>query len=343
MNAELPQSEVSQTGDTPEERRERAMHIINFLHKSGMLEDMNSERKKTEFLKSLTPESAVVLLERLQGVLIGTPINDRAIFTDMGTVRNPDTNEALYVPPSPSNQYACIEKIILPTLQKVSLVEASEIAATEINLLHMFSDGNGRLGRLAYLLLNPNFKIDDSEECIATMVEYLSDRKKSLNYDPSLIEEEIRNVIAAHGDYGKEFFQITDIVNLPNSKYGPDDDVTGASPNEMATACLASMMRGDKFDAIVGVREYLFRTQKKPSAFLVSNGPDTNAVDLTKFLETIQTKEQLTLFLGCRDIPKIKRIQIVADMYMSPNRYPSPMPGMNLKNYFRKRVQETAQ
>ena len=139
---------VSYNESTLENKKQGIEHAIDFLQRTGVFEMCADDEKKKQIIENLTTDEAVSFLERLNGIFIGMPIDDREALGNSGRLVSLVSGEAAYIPPEkPAIQKELIDRIILPTMKELDLDDAAVYAATNINLLHLFPDGNGRLAR----------------------------------------------------------------------------------------------------------------------------------------------------------------------------------------------------
>jgi len=132
--------------DTQENRERQAEKLLEFLDRSGIAEKINSSLDdKSGFVENLSAKEAEKLLQSLNGIIIGLKLGDRSIYEFSGTVFDSETKEPLRAPATPMMQKHLLADIILPAIKTLKPEDVPEVLATEINHLHMFQDGNGRL------------------------------------------------------------------------------------------------------------------------------------------------------------------------------------------------------
>ncbi len=332
--------------DTEEIRHEQAKKLIEFLSRSGILEKLNSTPDRVSLINSLDTDTIEDLLERMNGIIVGTPISERKIFEFPGMVVDPVTDIPVYLPADKDGQKQLLEKVVIPGVKDLPPDEIPEVLATEINLLHMFQDGNGRLARLIYLLTQPGIKMVDSEENIAIIEKYLTQRNDVINFDASFIEGDLLEIMSKSSTLkDKRVFSVVDTINVPKLE-GDLTDYHFDNSQPLKTRVgqeISFRLAVQPVDTLISLREFLFGRYINVFFPLVpGEKPGTYSIDCEKLIDSIKTEMDLGYLVTYFTLTKTMRVSIVLDMYKNPNKYPSQVPGMNLKDYYRATIYNNA-
>lgn len=329
MEKKFPSSQISDL----ENREKTSKRVIEFLKRIGFFELANDPIKKEKFIQeNLTIDKVEPILERLNGIIIGAPTNHREIYKNSGQVSSSEDRKVLYVPPHPGTQKVLLETMVLPAIKKLPLEDAAVLAALEINLLHMFPDGNGRLSRLVYLLMQPSTEVTDTPEGISLIESSLSERKGSLNFNPAFIEEELNEEvfkfsISKHPD-----------VLLVNSALALDQSQRKLATNEnsqMAFDILALALRDDGFDVTIGLREFIFKEKSQNADQYLIKRPDGSfTINTLKILNEVHQQSDIQNLINYLNLTKTIRIRIAADIFLRPEKYKSKEENVTLRDHF---------
>lgn len=337
--------------DTPENREHQAEKLIEFLNKSGIAEKINSSLDdKSGFIESLSKKEAEKLLQSLNGIIIGLKMGDRSIYEFSGHVVDPE-GQPIRLPPNRDAQENIFGKVVLPNIKNLKPEDVPEVLASEINLLHMFQDGNGRLGRIVYLLTKPGFKVDSSEESLATMRKYLTGREGALNFSPDILERDFAELILDSSIASKnpKILRVLGLTNIPENIPNLDlnagrEDYAGLSYSERLLMRLKFLYSVEPVDTVFGAREFLFWKYKQPNSFLVEDKENSAyAINCKKLAESIKSKEDEKMLMTAMQVAKRLRATTIVDIYQNPDKYPSRLPGVNLKTYFQQEVAKNAE
>ena len=342
----LSPDDLTMAEETDANRSQQAEKVIEFLLRSNLLDNVDSPDKKKELLSKLTPENMEDILERLNGIIIDMPIHQRSIYEHVAVVVDPETHKPIYIPPHPSIQKKIVRELIIPNIHKLPPDEVAEVVASEINAIHMFPNGNGRLARIVYLLLKPDFIIDKSDECLATMSHYLTKREGALNFDPSIIENDIRETIfdrtSGNDLWSDRTYEVINLKEITDS-IGEDYENETSIHSKILTR-LSYLYSVTPFDVLVGLRKYLKLTKGGSVAdFLVKDvEKDTFAIDAKKVADSIKNQQGYNNLFETLEAAKILRARVLIDMYIHPNQFPSSIPGVSLKEHYQREVAKRA-
>jgi hypothetical protein len=323
--------EIVYNEQTVHNRKEGIEHTIEFLDRTGVFEVCADDKKKREVLDNLTREQALSFLERVNGILIGLPIDDREALEYSSNVIRGDTKEVVYMPVDNKDlQEQVIDKQILPALKELDLDDAAIYAATCINLLHMFPEGNGRLGRLINFMFCSDNADLFAEEGFKMLRRILVKRGGVLNCDPSLIEPEVKDIIEER--VRGEDFKDTSIHFIPLKREGVNDgDITISNVSRQYFETRAQI---DAEDFNLGIIAYLSRNKADVDSFKKDDGLE---IDIDVFLNSVQTREQLIdLYISYQSI-KTLRYKIFTQLFTSPQKFQTEN-GMTLKELFESRI-----
>lgn len=324
--------------DSPENRELTAQRIVTFIKKTGIWEKAHDPLKRDEFIsKILKPKSAEKFLERLNGIIVGTPIYQRKIYEHARGVINPETGELFHEASLPQFQEIIFNEIIIPTVNKLEPADAAEFSAAAINLLHSFQDGNGRLARVVYFLMEPDFGKLDEEVAMEHLKESLGPKKRGINFNPGLIYPELNHSVSkVTSCKDKRVFQTEDIANFERiEKESALLEEKIAEDNATKYAIARTIIEA-RFDSIIGSREYVFsKPQSEIEKFLVVD-KNTNKISINAdtLMDDMDSPENMGRWVNCYEKSKAWRIHCLADIFLNPDDYPSEEEGKNLKEYF---------
>lgn len=172
--------------------------LYKFLERSGFSDTLCDSELFRDWVEQLSFEEFQEHLVRLNGIVRGIPISARKVDGEDVHVGN-EMMGIGFLPPHPDDKL----ELLRETFEKVKTMENVEDRGLLLYLttqyLHLFNDGNGRLGRLLYYLTN---KAQDSSR---------------------ITPEEMRGLLAHDGDSGpgrdvfyKEVKLPSDISNIIN-------------------------------------------------------------------------------------------------------------------------------
>lgn len=325
---------------TKENRKKGAEHVIEFLEQSHLVETFTSTEKKQELLANFTREQILAFLERLNGSLIGMPIEEREAFVYQSSVVNygETKKKHIYTPPDPKAAEKIIDTIVLPTLKELTeldMNEAAEFAAICINLLHMFPDGNGRLSRLVHaLLVEYNFDYFTARHR-KEFEETLYNRKKHFTCDPSIIKNEINEIIESSILHSSSFLPL-------KIDYSGPLTITEADPKlKREKEQVAHLYEIDKTDFQLGILWYMRKVNPQYAEHCTSDEEYLH-VNVQDLFNSITTKNALDQLYISYQVVKKLRFNVFRQLFLTPNAFPSPVPGVNLKKYFESKIVQIA-
>jgi len=180
------------------------------------------------------------------------------------------------------------------------------------------------------------------------MKKYLTGREGVLNFDSGLLEGDFRRIISQSSNCrDSRVFRVTEIANIPEDTpdfYSLDEnDPRRKNIREMMMMSAKEINSSEPFDALIAFRETLFLRRKNPMDFLVpGREKGTYAVDCKKFVDSMDSRADFQCLELGFNFSKKMRAQIILDMYRRPDKYPSIIPGVNLKTYYQNLVAEIA-
>lgn len=313
---------------SPEGRRIMAERVLTFLKKTGTLELLKDAEERDRFFEKQTAQDLLHFMERLNGVVTGIPIKPREVNpNDMGMIGNDVGDMIVYVAPRPVASKQIFESDIFPKLKELPLHEAASLLATEINLMHIFPDGNGRLARLMFLLLAPLSEKAGPGARETLIEEAIESRAEAYNWSPGLIGEETNELLRE--------IMIKEDGHLSHVK--SSNGILEVSPllNEKDSANLYGMERLDPQDFFLASLIFLKSDRKYRSERYVIKGTEERGdmIDTKKLFENI-TSSQVTELASCYEKVKLRRLTLFAEIYKEPERFKSIFEKANLKQYY---------
>lgn len=328
--------------DSPENRELTAQRIVTFIKKTGIWEKAHDPLKRDEFIsKILKPKSAEKFLERLNGIIVGTPIHQREIYKHPRRVINPETGESVHDAPLPKFQEIIFNRIVIPTVKQLKPSDAAEFSAAAINLLHSFQDGNGRLSRIVYFLMEPEFTKLNEKDVMGYIMETLGPEKQGMNFNPGIIYSDLNNlVLTMTSCRDKRVFQTEHIANFDRIEKESALLEEKIAEDNATKYAIARTIIESRFDSIIGSREYVFsKPQSEIDKFLVfDKTTDKISINADTLMDDMNSPENMAMWVNCYEKSKAWRIQSLADIFLNPDDYPSEEEGKNLKEYFEESV-----
>ncbi len=327
----MKREDIKFLDDTIENREHTAGEVMEFLERTGIMEMFASTENKEKFIENLTPEKAEEFLERLNGIIIGAPINQREIYTYRSTIGNKHEKYPVYVSPDAQTQKQIMRRIIIPSLKRIApenLDAAAGFAAVSINLLHAFPDGNGRLARLVYLLLHPDEKITSTEEGKKIIEDYLGPRQGVYNFDPSLIQDQINSIVVTSIIEGVS--QENEVVEIEIK----EDGVLSDQSDFKQRGELVNIYKRDKGDFVYGIIKFYLSENKE----LTKTQDGKVSIDVKEVFDNLHSPDQMNRLYMCYQLVKALRFKAFAKLFENPQQFESPVPDFNLKEYFEGKI-----
>lgn len=154
----MPNFDKFTNQDTPENIG--VERLYKFLEKSDFTDVISNVEHFKEWVSKLTFEEFQEHLTRLNGIVREAPIAKRGIDGESVIIGN-ETMGVDFLPPHEEDKEALLQK----AFEKVKVMDNVEdqglLLYLTIQYLHLFNDGNGRLGRLLYYLTS---KAQESSE-----------------------------------------------------------------------------------------------------------------------------------------------------------------------------------
>ncbi len=128
--------------------------VYRFLSRTGFIELLSDEHKFREWITNVSAEEFEEHLVRINGILREIKIKDRAV--DGHTVElSSEFTGTSYLPPTPEDKKVLIQTAF-EKAKTLNSKDAGLLIYFTLQAVHPFLDGNGRTGRLVYLLLESN-------------------------------------------------------------------------------------------------------------------------------------------------------------------------------------------
>jgi|GEM_PF-2740395 len=134
--------------------------ISTFLERSGFVHVMSSSSEFKEWIRQLSFEEFREHLGRLNGIIREIPIAKREVDGENVSVGNM-TMGVDFIPPHAEDKELLLKEAFEKMQAMDNLEDQGLLLYLVIQYLHLFNDGNGRLGRLLFYLIQ---KIQDSSE-----------------------------------------------------------------------------------------------------------------------------------------------------------------------------------
>lgn len=125
--------------------------IYQFLSRTGFLNIVADEEKLHQWMEAQSFSDFEDHLVRINGLVRQVRIKDRRIDGERVSIQN-QFDDVSYLPPEASDKRELLEKTF-EQAKKLPEKDAGLLLYYSVQAIHPFVDGNGRTGRLLYLLL----------------------------------------------------------------------------------------------------------------------------------------------------------------------------------------------
>ncbi len=168
-------------------RSERAEKLTTFLTASKAEQVFGSDETKKEYIRDVSFDKFKSLLVRINGILRDRPIRDRSIDGENVVIENRILGEEIS-PPYYVDKEGLLQEMLERAKKLENMDDIALLAATTINAVHPFLDGNGRTSRTVYLLLRDDY--NGTAEDKQRLQEVLGEEGRlKVDPNPSLLEE----------------------------------------------------------------------------------------------------------------------------------------------------------
>ncbi len=142
-----------------------AKKLYAFLEKSGFTEIISDSEQFQNWVKTLSFDEFRSHLTRLNGIVREIPIKERNVDGTDVSIGNEEMGVG-FLPPHPDDK----DILLKESFEKIQALDNSEdqglLLYLVVQYLHLFNDGNGRLGRLLYYMAykaKGSSEIDEAE------------------------------------------------------------------------------------------------------------------------------------------------------------------------------------
>lgn len=219
------------------------------------------------------------------------------------------------------------------SLAKIPNEDRAYLLPAMINEVHLFNDGNGRTSRIVHTLLS-TFDSEDEFKKALTVAVGEDGRFKAPDLDPSIVGTDREKIILMrHGirfendnrfspvapDDLKGFFALAENPNTPNGKK------------------LMSMREDDNAYVFIAAYEFLKERDILENAKISNEGVDF--LSPLKMEQILSNNDWEAIFERYYAL-KREHTRLLIDSFVEPDKYKNLEGSMNLKDYFKSRVQK---
>lgn len=147
---------------------------------TGLHTYLGSEADRTDLIDSLTPEAFTDLTVRIHEVVTGRPDEDMIMVNMTNTIIDDVEPSYSKILAAPEDKQALLDYALQVAQASTDPRLKPLVLAYAINIVHPFSDGNGRTARGLYRLLSRDFAMDDPS-AIAEVTAPDADQRVLLN------------------------------------------------------------------------------------------------------------------------------------------------------------------
>jgi Fic/DOC family len=201
-------SEAGQPSEIKHERRKSApsVKIYSLLKKSGLLNKFEKQGEFESQLLTMDFKKFLPLLIRLNGLLRDKKIHDRSIDGKNVEIGNPYRDEVVYLPPIETDKLNGLEQTF-EALKNISRAhDRAVLMYYAIQALHPFVDGNGRLGRLLFQIIDSSGVITQEE--ISSAVDRGKDESDISRSGRAIFAEKIKDPHIAYYPVNREVCKV---------------------------------------------------------------------------------------------------------------------------------------
>ncbi|OGI95777.1 hypothetical protein A2917_00485 [Candidatus Nomurabacteria bacterium RIFCSPLOWO2_01_FULL_42_17] len=321
-------NEMPQTIDENSLREQQSGKVVDLLRRIGAYEYTQHLLASPEAANQFSFEKFKDFLVRINGIARDIPIHERR--TDGERVRLEGMSTSA-VPRHEDKEILLREAY--ESLGGLSLEDRAYLLPAMINEVHLFNDGNGRTSRILYTLLRSFVSEQAFDEALKTAIGK-DGRYNSPDPDPSIIgPDREKIVLMRHGiKFGNEkgffpvapedlrgFFAVTEKPDTPNGKK------------------LMDMRDDDHAYVFLAAYEFL-KEEKALEDFTVSN-EHGDFLSPLKMEQTLTEGEWGEIFSRYFSI-KREHARLLISAFLEPENYKNMEGTMNLKDYFKGKVQK---
>lgn len=199
--------------DTIENREQRADVLLRFLSIAKNIEPLHGqkfeavfsdEEHKREFIKNLSAEEFLQLLNGINGILRDKKKEDWKMDGENVGVGGSVFTGLEYISPRQEDKAELLEKLLISVKEMSEsgkdLKDVALAISAAINAIHPFIDGNGRTSRFLYFILSENYTSENEDRIRRALSKSASFDGAEFNINPSLIQAKIDELV--DGDVG---------------------------------------------------------------------------------------------------------------------------------------------
>lgn len=336
-----------QDQDATENREQRAEVLLRFLNTAENIEPFrgkkfeaifSDEEHKRDFIKNLSTEEFLQLLNGLNGVLRDKKKEDWKMDGETVALESMFLGTG-YVPPRQEDKPELLAEVLetAKTMNREgrNIEDIALLISSSLNAIHPYLDANGRTSRMIYSLLTKNLDNEGKKELRTILSENSRDK---VNIDPGLIQGELTNLIKNELGINSALITPESVIGLWREDFGEELEFR-SDVNENQKSLFSELLEKDDEYFFFAVKRYLDNSSDKEK--YVKKFPWWSKVlvdDLVKDLDSEGVNQILANYRNFKKEYVEKLIGCIAD----PNNeeYQVEIEGQKipLKTYFENRI-----
>jgi len=140
-------------------RQERAVIFDDWVENSGLGAELNSDRNRLGFLRSLQPDTFIDLTSNMNRLLLDVPDDTPVITDSLNIIFDDDTEEVVDIMPAPEDKVELLGEVLHASQAVETPREGAMVLGFGLNAVHPWKYGaNGRGARAAYALFSRDYR-----------------------------------------------------------------------------------------------------------------------------------------------------------------------------------------
>lgn len=185
--------------------------VFKFLEKTKFLDIRKSDEKFEDWLQEISYKDFSNYLMQLNGILRGVPIKERLVDgknVEVSLIMG-FTNESIssYLPPVEKEKENFMREIFAALKDISDNEDRALLAYYALQAIHLFSDGNGRVGRLLYELISADGK-NLTEDKLSELLDHNKTGHDGIGKGREIFSEKVLNPSRAYYLFNREVAKV---------------------------------------------------------------------------------------------------------------------------------------